>query len=49
MPTNDLYSHRCRSGRVSRAMGSLVVPRGSICSPTTFPTNPGVGALDGMG
>jgi Transposase, Mutator family len=47
MPTNDIHSHRCTSEQVSRAMGSLVVPRGSICSPTNFPTNPGVGALDG--
>jgi hypothetical protein len=51
MPTNDIYSHRCWSERVSRAVLSLVVPRGSICSPTNFPTNLGVGrcSLDGMG
>jgi hypothetical protein len=51
MPRNDIYSHRCRSEQVSRAVGSLVVPLRSICSPTNFPTNPGVGrcSLDGMG
>jgi hypothetical protein len=51
MPTNDIHSHRCWSGQISRAMGSLVVPRGSICSPTNFPTNLGVGrcSLDGRG
>lgn len=49
MPTNDIHSHRRRSGQISRAVGSLVVPRRSLCSPTTFPTNPGVGgcSLDG--
>jgi hypothetical protein len=47
MPTNDIHSHRCRSDQIPRAMGSLVVPRGSICSPTTFPTNPAASALDG--
>jgi hypothetical protein len=51
MPTNDIHSHRCRSGTIYRAVLSLVVPRRSICSPTNFPTNPGVGrcSLDGMG
>src|SRR5450759_813980 len=49
MPTNDIHSHRCRSRPISRAVLSLVVPRGSLCSPTTFPTNPAAGALDGMG
>jgi hypothetical protein len=49
MPTNDIHSHRCRSEQISRAVLSLVVPRRSICSPTTFPTNPAASALDGMG
>ena len=51
MPTSDIHSHRCRSEQISRAVLSLVVPRGSICSPTNFPTNLGVGrcSLDGMG
>jgi hypothetical protein len=45
MPTNDIHSHRCRSEQISRAVLSLVVPRRSICSPTTFPTNPAAAAL----
>jgi hypothetical protein len=48
MPTNDIHSHRCWSEQISRAVLSLVVPRGSICSPTNFPTNPAASALDGM-
>jgi hypothetical protein len=47
MPTNDIHSHLCTSEQISRAVGSLVVPRGPLCSPTNFPTNPGVGAIDG--
>lgn len=42
MPTNDVNCHRRRSGPIPRAVLSLVVPRRSICSPTTFATTLGV-------
>jgi SAM-dependent methyltransferase len=43
MPTNDIHSHRCRSEQSFRAVLSLVVPRRSLCSRTTFPTDSAAG------